>query len=141
MAISETEQSLSLSPRNINIKKKAASIYLQLAEIDPTKIIETHKNLSEAINLSPTDPQLYYELGLTLIKMGEKDLALAMFEKSIELKPNYTRPRYMKAILLIEKGSYEEAKKELEYILEKISPKDERVKKLLKKLDEQNLPR
>ena len=47
------------------------------------------EKLEEAINLNPTEPTLYYNVGVMNMNQGNIDEAIANFEKAIELKPDY----------------------------------------------------
>ena len=44
--------------------------------------------MSEAIEKEPNNPVLYYNLGVVSGELGEKDVAISYYEKSIELRPN-----------------------------------------------------
>lgn len=47
------------------------------------------ERLEEAIKLNPTDPTLYYNVGVMNMDQKKIDEAIAYFEKAIELKPDY----------------------------------------------------
>ena len=43
--------------------------------------------MSEAIEKEPNNPVLYYNLGVVSGELGEKDVAISYYEKSIDLDP------------------------------------------------------
>ncbi len=45
--------------------------------------------LEEAINLNPSDPSLYFNVGVMNLDLKNVDEAIANFEKAIEVDPNY----------------------------------------------------
>ncbi len=48
------------------------------------------KELLKAETLTPDDPFLHYDLGLTYLAKRSTDLAIQHFKKAVELKPDYT---------------------------------------------------
>jgi tetratricopeptide (TPR) repeat protein len=48
------------------------------------------EKLEEAISLNPTEPTLYYNVGVMNMDQGNIDEAIKYFEKAIELKPDYS---------------------------------------------------
>ena len=50
---------------------------------------EAVQQLATAIRLSPSDANPYYFLGIVDEKMGSREAAIQMFEKAIQLKPDY----------------------------------------------------
>jgi tetratricopeptide (TPR) repeat protein len=133
-SINESKKAEEISPKNVNIKRKSAANLINLSVIDPTYLKSSQIILLEAIKLAPTDAKLYYNLGLTYAKLNQMDKALEVFDKTIEMKPNYRHARFAKALLLSETGKKEEAKAELIYILERIDPNDSASKQLLEEI-------
>ena len=115
---------VSLSPRNLNFKKNLASVYLKLSAYSPSYLFEAKKVTEETTVLAPTDAKLSYSLALIAYRLGEREEALGIIDKTIEMKANYRNARFAKALILIELGGDEAAKAELAYILEKIDPND-----------------
>jgi tetratricopeptide (TPR) repeat protein len=133
-SIGESTKAVELSPSNLNIRRNRARLYIRLSIIDPTYLIGAKETLVEAITLAPTDAKLFYNLGLTLYRLGEINEAINIMEKTIEMKADYRDARFARALLLIDMGRNEEAISELSYILEKISPEDELVRLQLEEL-------
>jgi O-antigen ligase len=133
-SINESAKAVELSPSNLNIRRNRARLFIRLSIIDPTYLIGAKETLIEAVELAPTDAKLFYNLGLTLARLGEFNEAIEIMEKTIEMKANYRDARFARALLLIDKGRNEEAISELSYILEKINPEDELVRLQLEEL-------
>ncbi len=124
LALSESQKALDLSPNNPNVKRSRFSIFITLTSVSPKYLLSARDTLINAIESSPTDAKLYYNLGLTYARTGEMDKALATLKKTIELKSNYKEARLAYAILLINKKQNTEARVQLEYILKNIDPTD-----------------
>jgi Flp pilus assembly protein TadD len=95
---------------------------------------EANRVFAETSLLAPTDAKVFYNLGLSLVRLGKKDEARAVLEKAVELKANYRDARFALALVYIDNGKYKEAKSQLVYILEKISPNDPLVKQQLEEI-------
>ena len=133
-SINESARAVELSPFNLNIRRNRARLFIKLSIIDPTHLVGAKETLIEAVKLAPTDAKLFYNLGLTLYRLGEINEAIEIMEKTIEMKANYRDARFARALLLVDTGRNEEAISELSYILEKISPEDELVRLQLEEL-------
>lgn len=133
-AIDAANKAVLLSPRNINMVKAKASVYLKLSGFDPNLTKNVISILDYAITLAPTEPKLYYNQALLYSKLGNMEYAIEDLKKSIDLKPDYYDPRY--ALALIYKGSKDSngAKDQLNYILNFIAPNDGKAKALLDSL-------
>ncbi|MFZ5932659.1 MAG: O-antigen ligase family protein [Patescibacteria group bacterium] len=124
LAVSESERAITLSPRNLNLKRSRANVFIKLSTLDPGYLAGARDTLLDAVTFAPTDAKLYFNLGLTYARLGDVDNALKVFEKAINLKGNYKDARLAYALILIDKGQRQKAKEELTYILEKIDPND-----------------
>lgn len=72
-------------PDSYSLLIDEANIYYKLG--DNTKFKE---KLEEAITMNPTDPTLYYNVGVMNMDQKNIDEAIKFFEKAIELKPDYS---------------------------------------------------
>ena len=124
VAIDESKKAILLSPRNINLKRNRASLFIKLASIDPSYLNQARDTLLDALTHAPTEAKLFYNLGLTYARLGDLDNALKVFEKTIGMKKNYKDARLAYALVLIDKGQKLRAKEELDYILKNIDPND-----------------
>ena len=59
--------------------------------------------MAQAIEKEPTNAILYYNLGVVSADLGEKDVALEYYEKSIELDPS-NENSYLNLVALILEG-------------------------------------
>ena len=99
-------------------------MFIKLATLDP-KYLEDAKNvLIEATKRAPTEAKLFYNLGLLYARTHEVDTAITILKKTVIMKPNYRDARLALAYLYIDKHMNQEAKGELNYILQKIDPDD-----------------
>ena len=125
-------KSIKASPKNVLYWKTRAKIYYIFYQIKPSDnyLKETIKALEKTISLAPTDPKNYYTYAMILSETKkEKEKALTIIEKAIQLKPDYRDSYFTKGLILKNLGRKEEAKKVFQYILEKINPNDEEVKR------------
>lgn len=131
VAIKESQKATGLSPKNVNLKRNRATLFIKLSALDAHYLTKAIEAINEAIDLAPTDAKLVYNLGLTYLRTGNTDKALESFEKAIAMKPNYRDARLALALVFIDKGQKPQAKEELNYILKRIDPNDELVKQQL----------
>ena len=133
-AIKESSKGVSLSPKNVNLKRNATTMYIKLSPIEPGYLQDAIAIINESLALAPTDAKLVYNLGLTYLRTGEEEEALLQFEKAIAMKPNYRDARLAYALTLADKGQKQKAIEELGYILTRIDPNDSIVQAELEKL-------
>ncbi|KKU56723.1 MAG: hypothetical protein UX80_C0032G0015 [Candidatus Amesbacteria bacterium GW2011_GWA2_47_11b] len=77
------DKAVSLSPHHPNYYKSAARVYILLSDLPSAA-----KVLTQAAQVSPTDPRLPYNLGLIYESLGQSDLARKAYERSLSLKPD-----------------------------------------------------
>ena len=83
-AIKAVEEARKLYPKDINLILTQADIYFQL------KNMEKYSELMElAIKEDPTNPQLFFNLGVISFNDGKVEEAKKNYEKAIELKEDY----------------------------------------------------
>jgi len=123
-ALVEAEKSITLSPKNVNLIRDKASLFLKLSTIDPVYLLGARQTLEELIILAPTDAKLFYNLGLTQVRTGEPELAIQTLEKTVEMKADYRNARFALGLFYADQGRILEAKEQLEYILKYINPDD-----------------
>lgn len=71
-------------PDDYNLLIDEANIYYSLG--DNAKFKE---KLEEAVKINPTDPSLFYNIGVLTLEQKKPQEAIKFFEKAIELKPDY----------------------------------------------------
>ena len=83
-ALEVITQGRSEFPESYSLLIDEANIYYKLGDN-----IKFKERLEEAIKLNPTDPTLYYNVGVMNMDQKKIDEAIEYFEKAIELKPDY----------------------------------------------------
>jgi len=86
--LSESGKAIDLAPNNPVFKRSRFSIFIKLS-----RLLEAKNILLEMLTTTPTDPKLYYNLGLVYARLNEIDKAVVALQKAIELKPNYQEPK------------------------------------------------
>ncbi len=141
------DASLRASPGNVIYwKTKGKNDYLFYQINLDTKYLEDGiKALKTAQTLAPTDPKIPYSLAIyySLLSSDTKDmnkkalnttLSLNEIDDAIELKADYRDAYVLKAQLLKSYGQTKEARRVLEYILQKLVPGDQEASKELQNL-------
>ena len=70
------------------------------------------------------DPSIFYNIGILLFKNRQIDIAIDYLEKCIAMDPMYVNGYYQLALVYLNKGDLEEAKKNLKKIIE-LAPESE----------------
>ena len=142
-AISSSQKALAISPFNVNFWKTAIKVFYQLGVFDAKFYQKAEECAKIAIELSPTDPKLPYNLGLIYLTMDKNKEAIESIQKAIELKPDLKDPHYALAIIYHQEATksgkeelFQKAKEELEYILKNIDPGAIEVQEKLKEWKE-----
>jgi len=135
LAVSSSNKALEITPYHLNFWKNRTRVFYTLAEIDESYNQQALAALLQATELAPTDAKIFYNLGVLYAKLSQDETAIKTLEKTVELKPNYETARYALALFYEQKGEIEKAKDQLEYILERINPKNKTVKKKLEELE------
>jgi len=134
LAISSSDHSLKISPYNLNFWKNRTRLFYSLAEIEEKYTQQALESLLMANELAPTDAKIIYNLALVYAKLNQEETAIKTLEEAINLKPNYDQARYALALFYEKKGEINQAKEQLNYILEKINPNYEGAIEKLKTL-------
>lgn len=80
-----------LSTKNIILSKSRASTLVELSQIDKKYFEEAINTLSQLTVDAPTDPQVFYMLGLVYATQGNSQKALAYLNAALTLKPDYQK--------------------------------------------------
>ncbi|MCM2301708.1 MAG: tetratricopeptide repeat protein, partial [Flavobacteriaceae bacterium] len=83
-ALEAVKEARTQYPNDYNLLIDEANIYYSLG--DNTKFKE---KLEEAVKINPTDPSLFYNIGVLTLEQKKPEEAIKYFEKAIELKPDY----------------------------------------------------
>ena len=134
LALKNIDVSINISPANPDLFKKKANILLKLSTIDNKYLYEVITVLTKALELSPTDPKILYNIGLAQVRTGQNSEAIKTFSNAVALKPNYKKGRFALGLILADEGYKKEAREQFEYILEYISPDDSLIKQQLEEI-------
>ncbi len=88
-SLKNTKQATERNPYNLNLQKNKARAEISLAIIDPKYYNEATKTLQKIIELSPTDPANYYNLGILYQSIGDNQQASFAFNKTLEVFPQH----------------------------------------------------
>ncbi len=122
-----SDQVMKLNNRHLNFYKTRARVFVTLSQLNEEFIEEAKTTLLEAEKISPTDPKIIYTLAVIEQTTGNAQKGLELYEKALELKPNYERPYWKISEIYEAQNNYEEAIKPLQFILDSISPNNEKV--------------
>jgi len=141
-AVSASQKALTTSPLNINFWKTAIKVFYQLGDLNDEFYQKALESAKIAIELSPTEPKLPYNLGLIYLRLDDQEKAIEALKKAIDLKPDLRDPHYALAVVYHEQATkkdkvvnhepLQEAISELKYILQNIDPGDVEVQEKLK---------
>lgn len=93
LAIDSSTVAEQISPYNINFLKNRSLVFARLSLIDPAYLKQAIPPLEKAATLAPTEPKLHYNLGVLYERNGEIKKAEVMYNKALELKPDYQDPK------------------------------------------------
>lgn len=133
-------------PNNVVYWKNRVRLFYTLSASDQANaqqyLSEALRSINKAKELAPTDAKVAYNQGILHGQTGDVEHAIPMLEKTVKLKPNY-RDAYVALGLFYQQSAVDEnnkvtnperLKKAIEtyqYVLDKINPKDDEVKKSL----------
>jgi tetratricopeptide (TPR) repeat protein len=109
-AIIALQEARLANPKDVNLILNEAQLYIKLDRMDKFGAL-----MEEAVKLDPTNPTLFFNLGVVNANEGKIEEAIEYYNKAIELKPDYG-DAYMNlavAMLREEKGIIEEMNKNL----------------------------
>jgi O-antigen ligase len=125
-AILLSDTALQLNSAHLNIYKTRARVFITLAQLDPKLLSEAETSLKSAINRSPTDAKLWFNLGVVQFSMENYQDASLSLEKTISLKPDYASARIQLAQIYEVLNNQQKAVEHYQYVLENLDPKDAR---------------
>ncbi len=134
-AIKASDLAIENNDRHLNFYKTRSRVFITLSQIDESFITEAQKTINMAIELSPTDPKLFYTQAIIELSNGNNETGLQLIEKTLELKPNYEKARWKASELYENNGEIEKAIEQLQYIIDYISPGNEEAKNKIAKLE------
>lgn len=123
-AIAMSNATLLANPVHLNFYKTRTRVFSMLGQLNPQFIEQAVKSAEVAVELAPTDPQSWYQLGMLQVAQGETETGITTLEKSIALRPQNEQARQSLAAILVEEGKLEPARDQYRYILDNLSPQN-----------------
>ena len=117
-SLQNSDQVISQNPVHLSYWKSRIKIFLLLSIIDPQFRQPALEAFQSAINLSPTDPKLRYNLALLYNQMGQIGLAEQVLKEALDLKPDYEAVRFNLASLYEQTNQPDLAKLHYQYIVD-----------------------
>lgn len=99
LAKHEIAVTLSHNPYHLNYYKSRAKSWISLATKSPEYYASAIAELEAASRLAPTDPKLFYNLGLLYSRIGNIDKSTASLKHALDLKKDYYDPYYALTLL------------------------------------------
>ena len=84
LAIAALEEARKSNPKDINLLLNQAQMYIKLERMD-----KFGELMIEAVALDPTNPVLFFNLGVVNANENKTEAAIGFYKKAIELDPNY----------------------------------------------------
>ncbi len=110
-AIIEIKKSIKEQPLNVQHRLFLMMLYNQSARFNKNRLSLVFDEGQKALELSPTRPQIYYEIARAHIALGDFDKALEAFEKALELQPDVLDSQWNVAVANIYNGNISKASK------------------------------
>jgi Tfp pilus assembly protein PilF len=107
--LTAAQKAIQLTPKDAEAHFAGAAL-LSLSGTPEQAVIE----LERAVALRPADYGLWSELGLLRDQTGDTAGALAAFDEAIRRAPFYSQPRWNRGNVLLRRGEYEAAFKDLD---------------------------
>lgn len=109
-ALAAVKKARAMFPDDVNLILTEADIYFQLGQMD-----KFGESMEAAIKQDPTNPMLFFNLGVINFDQGNKEKAEGYYRKAIELKDDYGDAYMNLAVLILdeEKAIVEEMNKNL----------------------------
>jgi len=78
-----------LNPVHLNLYKTRANLFINLGILDAQLLKEAKKTVNDALELSPTDAKLVFNLAMIEQALGNNDEAFRLFKQAVDMKDNY----------------------------------------------------
>jgi tetratricopeptide (TPR) repeat protein len=104
-------------PKTLTAYKVMIRGYIDREQLSMAKLVALR-----AMKIDANDPELYYAMGLILLKENEREKALLQFKRAVEARPDYLPATMLLARMSLEKEDYTSAEEYLRRILQ-VNPK------------------
>ena len=102
------------SPYDYYGKMMLGRTYRLYSKYDPSQLVNAEKFLLEAIKLSPTKQEVYWELAKVKSGLGDQDETYSLLTKAIELEPTIYNSHQLMIIFLVDVNQTDLARQKLE---------------------------
>lgn len=116
----ELQKNIAEEPHNVRHYIFLGRLYHKFMDVIPQYAEREVELMTQAVQLSPQRPHIYFERGWALLRLGETEKALLDFQKGISLSPAVKESRLAYIRVLISVGRFDEALREIQYIQEKL---------------------
>lgn len=121
-AIREAKNATQLDPDNVMTWENLGSTYRQLINFAQGAQDWTIASYGQAVSIDPTNARLHLELGGVYFTLKDYDSAQKLYEKAINLKPNWANAHYNLAVILKTKQEYAKALAEMRVVVQLLDP-------------------
>lgn len=97
-AIVAIQEARKANPKDLNLLLTEADLYIKLDRMDMFG-----KLMEEAVTVDPTNPNLFYNLGVVSFNQKDAESAKKYYKKAIELKPDYADAYTNLAVAILSK--------------------------------------
>lgn len=125
-AVLLSDKTMELNAQHLNFYKTRARVFITLAQLEPAMLQLAEETLLSALERSPTDAKLWYNLGVVQHGQEKTAEAKATLEKTVALKPDYGAARFQLAQVYEAAGEPAKALEQYQYVLENLNPEDDR---------------
>lgn len=121
-AVENFKLMLDKEPQSKSTLINISAIYFEKGDLE-----EGMKYFKQLDEKTLTDPGTFYNIGILMFKNGQIDMAIDYFNKCLAVDPDYVDGYFQLALVLLNKGNLEEAKQNLEKVIE-LAPESETAK-------------
>jgi tetratricopeptide (TPR) repeat protein len=103
-AISYSQKSLEIEPKNAEAYKNLGLVLAQKGEMDGAISL-----WQKSLEIEPDDAKIHYDLGVAYFMNGQTDKAIVHFQKALEIQPDFALAHNNLGLALFEKGWMDKA--------------------------------
>ena len=115
-AVDELKFAIDASPADARNYLFLMALYNNFPSNEASYKVEVVRLGKEALELSPTRPQIYFEMGQAAFGLGQTDQAIEYFQKAVDLNPEAAESHWNLALAAVLAGRLELGIKEIDYV-------------------------